>query len=258
MTTVTTTLDGAVATAVLDGRGVNALDEEALAGLEAAVDSVERDATVRALVITGAGRTFCVGLDLDLLGAAFANHDYFTRVLRRVHALFLRIERLDVPVVAAVNGTTRAGGLELLLACDFAVVADSARVADHHMHFGVPPGGGATQRLIRKIGSQRARELILTGRWLVGSEVTDYGLAVRTVPAKELMRAVTDLVTPMARLPRAALRAAKSAMVEGDGLPMEQAIEVELAAFQRFLAGPGSDEGYRAFVEDRPPAWRQP
>src|SRR5687768_9972362 len=99
---------GRVVVGTLDGGGVNSLDESALAGLDGLLDRVRDDGDVRALVLTGAGSTFCVGLDLDLLGRAFDDSDYFLDVVTRYHAILQRIETLPVPVVAAVNGTTRA------------------------------------------------------------------------------------------------------------------------------------------------------
>lgn len=248
---------GRAIVATIDGGGINSLDEEALTGLAALLDQVAGDDGVRALVLTGAGSTFCLGLDIDLLGRAFADHDYFLDVLVRYHALLRRLELLPVPVVAAVNGTTRAGGFELLLACDLAIVADEARVADHHMHFGILPGGGASARLPRRIGTQQARELLLTGRWLTGPEVADYGLALRSVPGDQLREATLDLVAGLVDKPRASLGRLKQLLDDQDGLSLEDACRIEREHFRRFLEEePLADDGYRAFVEQRAPAWQ--
>jgi enoyl-CoA hydratase/carnithine racemase len=233
----------------------NAIDESMLSGLARAAASVAKDEDVKALVIEGAGAAFCIGLDIGLLGRAFDDHPYFRDVLGRFKRVLLDIEALPVPVVASVNGTARAGGFELMLACDLVLVAGDARVADHHLAFGIVPGGGATQRAPRKIGDQRARELIYSARWLTGDEAVDAGLALRAVPRARLDDAVEELVSSFRARSRAALAATKAAMNEGASLPLDRALDVELEHFMRFLARPGSDEGYRAYVEKRAPEW---
>src|ERR1041384_3952854 len=131
---------------------MNAIDEAMLSGLAEAVARVAADTSVKALILTAAGDAFCAGLDLELLGRAFADHGYFRDVLQRFHRVLLDLESLPVPVICAVNGLARAGGFELILACDLVLIADTARVADHHLAFGIVPGGGATQRAPRKLG----------------------------------------------------------------------------------------------------------
>jgi enoyl-CoA hydratase/carnithine racemase len=161
-----------------------------------------------------------------------------------------------VPVVAAVNGLARAGGLELMLACDLVLIADEARVADHHLAFGIVPGGGSTQRLPRKVGAQRAREIIFTARWLTGAEAVEAGLALRSVPRAGLDAAVEELVARLRPLSRPCLAATKAAINEGRDLPLDAALDVELEHFVRYLDEvPGAREGYRAYVEKREPRW---
>ena len=235
---------------------LNAIDEEMLAALEDVVPVIRDDESAKALVLTGSGDAFCVGLDIELLGRCFDDTAYFRRILDRFKLLLLGIEDLPIPVVTAVNGLARAGGFELMLACDLVVVATEARVADHHLSFGVVPGGGATQRAPRKIGDQRARHLIFTGRWLDGPAAVDAGLALRAVPHDDLPTAVEDLVGVFRDRSRACLAATKQAMNEGRHLPLAQALDVEHAHFFRYLEDvPSSREGYLAFREQRRPEW---
>lgn len=235
---------------------MNGIDEEILAGLAEVVAKVRADDSVRTLVITGAGDAFCVGLDIDLLGRAFGDSAYFRTVLERLKAILLDLEALPVPVIAAVNGLARAGGFEIALACDLVVVADEARIADHHMSFGIVPGGGATQRAPRKMGQQRARELIFTARWLRGPEAVEAGLALRSVPRAELDAAVEALTSQIRSRSRACLAATKAAMNEGAALPIGEAVDVEIAHFMEYLDGePTSREGYQAYLEKREPVW---
>lgn len=217
---------------------------------------VREDPDVKALVVSGAGEAFCIGLDIGLLERAFDDPGYFRDVLDRFKRILLDLESLPVPVVAAVNGLTRAGGFELMLACDLVIAAAEARVADHHLAFGIVPGGGATQRAPRKIGDQRARELIFTARWLTGDEAADYGLAVRAAPLSRLGDAVEDLVAAFRNRSRAALAATKAAMNEGAGLPLAQALDTEIEIFMRYITSdPNAAEGFRAYKEGRDPSW---
>lgn len=235
---------------------LNAIDEEVLADLAALLPRVAGDPSVKALVFSGAGDVFSVGLDLGLLEMAFADSDYFRDVLERLKRALLGVEALPVPVIAAVNGLARAGGFELMLACDLVLMADEARIGDTHLAFGILPGGGASQRLPRLIGRQRARELILTGRWIMGPEAAAMGLALKSVPRRELAAAVEDLVQRFRRLSRPCLGATKAAMAEGSALPLEQGLELEIDRFIRYLdSEPTSREGFRASVERRDPVW---
>ncbi len=236
---------------------MNAIDEDVLADLQALVELVRADPGVRVLVVGGAGDAFCVGLDVGLLARAFDDLDYFASVLQRLNAALLDLEALDVPVIAAVNGTTRAGGFELLLACDLVVVADEARIADHHSAFGMMPGGGATQRLPRKIGDQRAKALILTARWLQGPEAVDWGLALEHAPLADLRARTAALAAELAAKPRATLGTIKGAIARGVGLPLPEAVQSEIDAFLAFMrSSDWGHEGFRAYRERRPPSWR--
>jgi enoyl-CoA hydratase/carnithine racemase len=246
-----------VAYAVLDRPdSLNAIDESVLDGLESVLTTIRDGADVRALVITGRGDAFCVGLDLQLLQRAFDDLDYFRAVLLRYNQVLLDLEALDVPVVAAVNGTTRAGGFELALACDLVLIADEARIADHHTHFGMLPGGGASQRAPRKLGDQRAKQLLFTAGWLTGPEAVAAGLALRSVPAAELDAAVEDLVSQLRTKSRACLGTLKYLIADGSQLPMTEAVSLEVERFMDYMhTYPDGHEGFHAYLEGRPPSW---
>lgn len=236
---------------------LNAIDERVLDELEAGCAAVESRDDLRAFVVAGRGDVFSVGMDLACLDRGFADHAYFRAFLERFHALLLRLERLPVPTVAAVNGLTRAGGFEVLLACDLAICADEARIADNHTQFGVIPGAGATQRAPRRLGPQRARELIFTSRWIDGREAERIGLVLRSVPRARLAAEVEQLLDGVRDKSRDCLAAAKRAIAGGEGLPLEASVQVELAEFLRHLeTSPDASEGFRAYRERRPPRWR--
>jgi 2-(1,2-epoxy-1,2-dihydrophenyl)acetyl-CoA isomerase/putative hydratase len=177
-------------------------------------------------------------------------------VLDRYNALLFRLEALPVPVVAAVNGTCRAGGFELMLASDLALAADEARIGDVHTPFGVMPGAGSTQRLPRLIGMQRAMELIFTGRWLGGREASGLGLVLRSVPRAELAAAVEELVDHFRSASRTCLAEVKAVMRDGAGRDIRTAVQLETERFMAYLErSRDATEGFSAFRERRPPRW---
>ena len=236
---------------------LNSITEQVLSDLDAVISAVQDDESVRAMVLRGSGRAFCVGLDLELLQRAFSDAGYFASVIRRLGDLLLRLEDLPVPVVGVANGLARAGGMEILLACDMVIVADEARIGDNHTNFGVMPGGGSTARLPRKIGDQRAKELILTARWLTGPEAVDYGVALRSVPETELDDAVEELLAGLRDKSRNCSAAVKRAMARTAVAPIRDAVAAELDEFVRYVCAPGSDaqEGLAASLERRAPNW---
>jgi putative hydratase len=237
-------------------RDLNGITEQTLEELEGVCDSIERSESCRALVITGVDDVFCVGLHLSVLDRGFKDHDYFRSVLERYNGLLFRLGALPVPVIAAVNGTCRAGGFELVLAADLVVVADEARIGDVHTPFGVMPGGGSTQRLPRLVGMQRAMDIILTGRWLRGKEAAAAGLALRSVPRAELNSAVEELLAYFRSGSRACLAEVKAAIRDGIDLDLKAAVSLETDRFMAYLErSRDATEGFTAYRESRAPRW---
>jgi len=235
---------------------LNSITERRLADLEEVIAAVRGDERLRALVISGVGRAFCVGLDLELLQRAFADIHFFERQIRRLNAIQLDLEALPVATIAAVNGLARAGGFEIALACDLLIIADEARIGDNHTHVGVMPGGGSTQRLPRRIGEQRAKELIWSARWLSGQEAAAMGLALRSVPLAELQAAVEAVVAQLRLRPRAAIDVVKRVIHAGRHMELADGVELEIRNFVEYMSQlPYAREGYEASMTGRPPAW---
>lgn len=258
MTQVRLDVQDGIGQIVLDGpETLNSITPAVLDQLETVLDRAERESAIRVLTIRGAGKVFSVGMDLDFLGRCFADpQGVFVPFTERFHAVLDRVEALPVPVVAGVNGLARAGGLELLLACDLVVAADSAKVADHHIEFGIVPGAGATVRAVRKLGDQRARELLLTGRWYDGQEMVERGLAVSAVLPDQLDEEVRRVAASMSTRSPDCLAAMKRLVRVAGDLPQSDALAAERAEFARFHAEVAdSAEGYRAWVEKREPVW---
>lgn len=243
---------------LLDGETtMNSITPDVLDALNDVLDHAVADEQVRVLVIRGTGKAFSVAMDISFLGECFADPaGVFVPFTERFHALLDRLEAMPIPVIAAVNGLARAGGLELILACDLVVAAESARVADHHIEFGIVPGAGATVRAVRKLGDQRARELLFTGRWYTGAEMVEHGLAVRAVPGEDLDEAVAQLAGSMSGRSPQCLASMKQLVSLAGDLPRAEALAAERAEFARFHAEvPSSAEGYRAWIEKRDPVW---
>ncbi|MGH9109635.1 MAG: enoyl-CoA hydratase/isomerase family protein [Acidimicrobiales bacterium] len=231
---------------------LNAVDEDVLDHLESALDRVDDDPTRRAMCVTGSGRAFSVGLDIDCLDRGFGDHGYFRHLLGRFNHVLGRIEACPVPVIAAVNGLARAGGFEIVLAADLAIAADEARIGDNHLQFGVMPGGGATQRAAQRLGPMRAKELIFTSRWLDATEATALGLVLDHVPRAELLAAVDGLVAQIADKPRGVLAATKRAIRDGRDLPLDAGVACETATFFDYLdTDPAASAGFFAFLDQR-------
>lgn len=236
---------------------LNSITESWLADMDALLTQVENDPSIKALVIRGSGRAFSVGLDQHLLDQAFDDGNYFSTVLERLGGLLLRIEELDAPVVAAVNGLARAGGFELLLSCDVVIVAESAQVGDAHTAFGVVPGGGSSFRLPRIVGPMRAKEIFFSGRWMKSGELVDLGIALKSVPDDSLDSSVEECLGWLTDKSRDCLGTVKKQMLMTATVPSSQAIGIEREVFLAYVTPRDSDaqEGFRSWREGRPPRW---
>lgn len=227
--------------------------------LEEVLDQADSDTQVHAIVITGNHEhfdsIFSIGMNIDFLGECFTDPEgVFLPFVSRYHELLHRIEEHPVPVIAAVNGLARAGGFELLLACDFVFIAQEARIGDHHLASGLPPGAGAAIRAQRAMGTQRAKELLLTASWLTAGEAVEAGIALRAVPRAELHDEVAQFVTKLLPTSRTAIAATKKALIAAE--PTRPGCAVELALFSDFVThDPLASEGYRSWVEKRKPSW---
>lgn len=236
---------------------LNSITEEWLGDLDAIVALVERDPSIKALVIRGSGRAFSVGLDQHLLDKAFNDGDYFASVLIRLGGILLRIEELNAPVVAAVNGLARAGGFELILSCDVVIVSENAQVGDAHTAFGVVPGGGSSFRLPRIVGSMRAKEIFFSGRWLESAELVQLGIALKSVPDNSLDEAVEECLGWLTDKSRNCLGTVKRQMLRTAAAPASEAIWIEREIFLSYVTPKDSDaqEGFASWREGRPPRW---
>lgn len=237
---------------------MNPLDWSTVGELGRALDDLASDRAVRAIAITGAGRAFSAGGDMKKYRTLQRSAEDFPQFLADIHEVFGRIPQYPKPVVALVNGTAVAGGTELVLFCDFAFMAESARIGDAHLPYGQMGGGGVLTMLPRLVGPARARELVVTGRLLRAEEALSWGLVSRVVPDGELMSAATELARDVVKKSPLALANAKrtlnAALFEGTGIEAGLRLEREVTA-RYCLTSEDGPEGLEAFSEKRAPRW---
>jgi enoyl-CoA hydratase len=233
---------------------LNAVDAAMLDALERVLESLERDDTLRVVVLTGAGPAFVGGGDIAHMAAI--SPDEGERFVYGGQALLRRLERLPMVSIAAINGFALGGGLEIALACDLRVAAQSAEIGLPEVGVGVIPGWGGTQRLPRLVGSGVAKDLILTGRRISAAEALALGVVNRVVAPGAVLDTCRDLAAAIARNSFLAVRQAKKAIDAGVDLGLDQGLVVEAEAWLVNFCSADRVEGLRAFIEKRPPAYR--
>jgi enoyl-CoA hydratase len=227
---VLVTRDGACATVTLNRpQQLNALSSALRRQFIAAFEALDRDEGVRAVVVTGAGRAFSAGLDLKELTASGVDLSANVDAENIVAAL----ERFSKPVIAAVNGPAVTGGFELLLACDIVLASEAALFVDTHVKLGVTPGWGLSQRLSRRIGIHRAKELSLTARALSPREAEAWGLVNHVVAADQLLARAQEMARDIAQWEPAAVRGMKAIIDQGYALPFGEALRMEAETASR-------------------------
>jgi enoyl-CoA hydratase/carnithine racemase len=238
---------------------LNAIDWDMIRALDTALDDVEADPKARCVLVAGNGRAFSAGGDLESYVTLQRDPVEFPRFVAELHGAFGRLRKLRVPAIALVNGVTAAGGLELVLNCDFALVARSARIGDAHLNYGQMGGGGVLTLLPRAIGRERAAELIFTGRFLSAGEAVEWGIANRVVDDDDLLATGLDLAREIATKSPLAIANAKDVLqsVWADNGPEAAGLEVELERNSLYcLTSEDAQEGLRAFQEKRRPRFQ--
>lgn len=245
-------VDGAVATITFNRpQKLNLLNREMVAELVAALDRVAGDAAIRCLVLTGTGKAFVAGADVEV----------FTRLdplkarefAQAAQELGWKLERLEIPVIAAVNGYALGGGCELAMACDIIYASEEAKFGQPEITVGIMPAMGGTQRLVRLVGKGLAKELCLTGRMMDAAEAKAAGLVAQVFPADTLIEGTLKVARSLAEKGRVAVRGIKQVIDRGFDLDLHRACEMEMDAFALCFASPDAFEGATAFLEKRKP-----
>ncbi|MGO4327283.1 enoyl-CoA hydratase [Cupriavidus sp. 2TAF22] len=232
----------------------NALSEGLLDALTAAFARVAADASVRVVVLGGAGRAFCAGHDLREMRAS-PSHDYYRRLFDRCTRMMMAIHKMPQPVIARVQGVATAAGCQLVAMCDLAVAADDARFAVSGVNLGLfcaTPGVALSRNLSRK----QALEMLLTGDMIDATEARTRGLVNRVVPADGLDAEVARLAASICAKPAAAVAAGKGLFYRQLEMGIEAAYQLAGQTMACNMMDPAALEGVQAFLDKRAPSWR--
>ena len=225
---------------------LNALNSQVLSDLDAVIDQVAADDEIYVMILTGAGRSFVAGADIgEMKGFSSIDGKKFG-----VHGggVFLKLENLSKPVIAAVNGFALGGGCELSMACDIRLASEKARFGQPEVGLGITPGFGGTQRLARIVGVSNAMELILTAKVIKAEEAKEMGLVSHVYPAEELMDKAMELAQAIAANAQVAVRQSKAAIRHGLQTDMYTGAAFEAEAFGLCFSTEDQKDAMTAFV----------
>lgn len=228
---------------------LNALNEQVLRDLNAALDAVEANDEVLVVILTGAGRSFVAGADIgqmkDLTPVQAKKFGSYG------NQVFLKLENFPKPVIAAVNGFALGGGCELSMACDIRLASEKAKFGQPEVGLGITPGFGGTQRLARLVGPGMAKQLIYTAKNIKADEALRIGLVNAVYPAQELLPAAEKLAGTITKNAPIAVRACKKAINDGLQVDMDRAVTIEEKLFGSCFETADQKEGMGAFLEKR-------
>lgn len=253
MSTVLLEKNNKIATITLNKpEALNALSSGVLDQLEKALAEVEQDPSLRCLIITGAGeKAFVAGADIKEINSLDPESAYnFAGFGQKV---FLKIENLSIPVIAAVNGFALGGGLELAMACDFIFASEKAKFGLPECTLGVMPGFGGSVRLARKVGPGRAMQMIFTGDMISAEEALNYGLVNEICEPEQLMERANMVATTISRRAPIAIASSKKVVHHSYGLAIVDAMKIEQKEFGDLFTTKDCKEGTTAFIEKRKP-----
>ena len=245
--------DGIAVVTISRPEALNALNSTVIGELEEVIAALERDLTVRAMILTGEGRSFVAGADigeqypLDLDGGR--------RWGQRGSALFRRIEKLEFPTIAAVNGFALGGGCELAMSCDIILASEKAKFGQPEVGLGITPGFSGTQRLPRRVGAAKAKELIFSGKMIKADEAKAIGLVNEVFAPEALLDGAMEMAKSFAKNAPIAVKYAKACIDRGLQMDMDGGIVCENELFAMCFATADQKEGMKAFLDKRPAAF---
>ena len=242
-----------VAMVTIDHPPVNALSRQTLQELSQVLEGLGPDPSVKVVILTGAGPfAFVAGADIKEV-SHIASVQEAKELAALGQAVFLKLQRLGKPVIAAINGVCLGGGCELAMACHLRISGDRARFGQPEINLGIIPGWGGTQRLPRLIGKAKAIEWILTGDIMSAQDALRLGLVNQVVPQDQVLKVAKDLARKLASKGGVALAQALRAIEEGLERSLEEGLATEADAFGRVAGTEDSREGVKAFLEKRQP-----
>jgi enoyl-CoA hydratase len=234
-------------------QALNALSASLIRDLGAALDELEADAAIGAIVITGSDKAFAAGADIKEMADRSYMDVYLSDFITKG---WERVGTCRKPVVAAVAGYALGGGCEIAMMCDTIIAADTAKFGQPEITIGTIPGSGGTQRLTRAVGKAKAMEMCLTGRMMDAAEAERSGLVSRIVPAAELVDEALKVAGKIAAMSRPAVLMAKEAVNRAHETTLAEGIRFERRLFHSTFATEDQKEGMAAFIEKRKPAYK--
>lgn len=230
-------------------KSLNALNPMVVADIDSAIDQIAKDDDISVVVITGEGKAFVAGADIVTMSTMNATEG--RKWAEEAMAVFRKLELLEKPVIAAINGFALGGGCELALACDLRIGSENAKLGQPEITLGITPGFGGTQRLPRTIGMAKAKEFIFTGGMYTAEEAERAGLLNKVVKPEELMDEVLKMANKIASLPSVAMAYCKTAVNRGMQVDLDSGLEIEKDLFGLCFATEDQKEGMKAFIEKR-------
>lgn len=236
-------------------QAANALSKEMLFDLDEVLENLKKDRSIRVVILTGSGeKVFCAGADLKERRGM--KEEEVLQAVRQIGKVVNEVAGLPQPVIAALNGSTFGGGLELALACDLRIGALEAKYGLTETSLAIIPGAGGTQRLPRLVGMGKAKELIYTARRVSAEEAEAIGLLEYAVPREQVMEKACELAGAMVKNGPLALVQAKTAINRGAETNLETGLKIEELAYSALIPTEDRLEGLRAFAEMRAPVYK--
>jgi enoyl-CoA hydratase/carnithine racemase len=230
---------------------MNRIDAEICQGFSSALMDFRDDPGARVAIITGAGEAFSTGADHDKLLRLWADKSF------QVPSMIMRGLDIWKPLIAAINGPARGGGLEIALACDIRIASENAYLQMPEVGRGLLPGWGGTQRLPRMVSPAKAAEMIFLGTPISAEEAYRLGLVNKVVPFSQLLPTAKEWAAKICENSPRGIRRAKEAIIRGKNMALEDGLRLELAFFEEMLQSEDYKEGLRAMAEGKKPEYKE-
>lgn len=228
---------------------LNALNLKIVDEIVEEMERMDRDDSIRVILLTGNQRAFAAGADIDEM----ADEAVISMLLKDQFAAWDRMSKINKPMIAAVSGFVLGGGCELMMSCDIVVASETTKIGQPEIKLGVMPGAGGTQRLTKAVGKVKAMEMLLTGDPISADEALRYGLINKVVPVEVYFEEALKLAKKIAVQPPVAARLIKKSVLKAMDNPLDEGMEYERNCFYLLFASEDKNEGMRAFVEKRRP-----
>lgn len=233
----------------------NALSAAMLDDIAYRLDEIEKDSSIKVIILKGEGKFFSAGADIKEFTSLQQKDDY-QALAEKGQNLFNRIEQFNIPIMASVHGAALGGGLELAMACHIRIVTEQAKLGLPELNLGIIPGFAGTQRLPQYVGMAKAYEMILSGEPITGKKAFSYGLANQVVPEEELDTTVIELARKIAAKSKPTINHVMKLIRYGKSSRFFEGLKAEAIAFGEVFGNDDAKEGVNAFIEKRQPKFQ--